>query len=215
MPCIKFWFCDCIKTSTDTDYYVDPKLFSLRKPIFEPEKIQNKVSESEFLQMRSEMATAGGKWFTVAKVNYTLIILHATLCLLFFAAKMIARVFFDKKILEFSQVIQITGLTLPHITEQICMRIFMKKACVGVQKLFDSKNEEIYSARGVHWLACGTLVYIHIKIIEDETELTKFSGGVSENNVNVFEVMNKNSNREILLKGYQGGDLMPNKVSAS
>ena len=45
-----------------------------------------------------------------------------------------------------------------------------------VQRFFDAKNQEIYTARGVHWLTWGPLVFIHIKIIEDETELKKFEG---------------------------------------
>jgi len=184
----------------------------MRKPIFEPEKIQNLVSESEFMQMRNELPNAGGKWFTAAKVNYALTIIHAILCLLFFAAKLIADKFFDEKIFQWSKLVQIANLTLPNIILQICMNIFMKKACVGVQKFFDLKNEEIYTARGINWFTCGTLVYIHIRIIADESDLKKFDKsqvlfGISEGEIKAFEVTN--SNREILMKKYQDENLMP------
>lgn len=221
MPCVQAFFCNCLKKSTDTDYYVDPKLLSFRKPVFEPEKIQNKVTESEFMEIRNEIANAGGKWWTSTKFVYIFMIIHAVLCFAAYFGKLIASAIFDKRIeaLEVSTVVNITCLMLPNIISQICMKIFMKKACIGVQKFFDAKNEEIYTARGINWLTCGTLLFIHVKILETETELKEFGEycnnslllmGTSGNNMSAFETINKNSNKEILLKKYQnqGSDLI-------
>ncbi len=221
MPCIRIAFCDCIKKSTDTDYYVDPKLFSLFKPKFEPEKIQNKVSESEFMGIRNQLGNAGGGWFTASKVNYILTMIHAVLCLGVFLAQVIAKKFYDKEILEISTAIKITCLILPNIILQISMKIFMKKACIGIQKFFDSKNEEIYAERGINWLTCGTLIFIHLKIVGEDTELQGFGEysnnnqillGTSGNNMNAFEMINKNSNREILLNKTHQANQGRNKV---
>jgi len=169
------------------------------------------------MQMRNKLAAAGGGWFAASKVNYILTTIHATLCLLVFLAQLIAREFYDKTILEISTVIQITCLVIPNIVFQICMKIFLKKACVGIQRFFDEKNQEIYTERGVNWLTCGTLVFIHLKIVGEDVEMEKLYGessqllvGTSGNN------MNQNSNREVLLKKFhqanQGSKLMPKKV---
>jgi len=176
------------------------------KPFFETDKIKNKVSEVEFLEMRREMIKAGGKWLLTARVTYILMLIHAVLSFLAWTTNLVLVLILDKRIesLEVSTIVKIAVLIAPNIVFQIGLKFFMYKTCREIKKILDYKNEEVYKERGINWLTCGTLVYIQIKIVDTELqcfdEYLNTSGGFGMEKSSAFETIKKNPNREILLK---------------
>ncbi len=44
-----------VPPSNESNYFIDPKIMTLGEPDFEPRKIDYKISELKFLQMRQDM----------------------------------------------------------------------------------------------------------------------------------------------------------------
>lgn len=73
----------------------------------------------------------------------------------------------------------------------------MNKTCKILKEFFDVQNEEVYAARGVNWLTCGTVLYMRLTIVD--SELQAFPKYVENGQMNT----SKNSNKEVLLKAFK------------
>lgn len=203
-PCFKMFFCNRIPRSTETDYYFDPKIMTLGTPNFEPYKIQYKISEQEFQEMRIEMIKAGGSKLKKTKIIYLVTISYSILCL----ASWIFQLIFGFQVPVW---IGIVMTVIPNMVLQFYWKSCMVKSCEGIARLFDRQNEGIYAARGLHWRTCYTLVYIHIRVLDSELQVLNEAREALKlrdektASVTIEEVKNigNNWNKEVLLKHYQ------------
>ena len=205
MPCVKVLFCNRIPKSSKSNYYLDPKIMTFGTPKFEPEKIQNKISEQEFHHMRALMINIGGEKLKKAKRIYFIMVAYAVLCFVGWLFQIIFQLIFPSKNLQTSMAVSILVTVLPNMMLQCYWKSSMLKACEEIARLFDRENKRIYTARGINWQTCYTLIFIHIRILDSELE--SFDGdlkGELEKMITIDKARNieNNSNKEILLKHF-------------
>ena len=205
MTCVRCLCGKRVPKSTYTDYYFDPKVVLFGTPVFDPKKVQNKISEQEFPKMREAMIREGGNWLIAAKILFVLVLIYSIV-------GAVAGILSISKVFDMFFGTQALIFMMPSIILQMIWIFCGWKARNKIRDLFDWQNERYYTARGVNWLTCGTLLFIHVKITEKDAELQEFKEysnnsvllmGTSGNNMSAFETINKNSNREILLKNHQ------------
>ena len=168
MSCIQFMICKRTPKATEKDYYVDPKIMLLGKPYFEPHKIQNKISEAEFLEMRKKMIIAGGGFLSAAKFFFVLTVLYALACTVVGIGLAVYQraIIDDPDDFEVPLWVNIAVLVLPNILFQLFWIISGAVAAKRLRRFFDEQNQKVYSARGINWTSKGgALMYIHIKIV--------------------------------------------------
>ena len=209
MPCIQLFCCNRVPNSTKTDYYLDPKIMTKGEPIFKPKKVQNKITEDEFLEMRKEMIEAGGEDLKRAITIYKILTIYAITCFMTWVVLTIFEII-DRENAEKYDVPMVVGIlttAVPNIVLQCKWKSAMKKSCKNITEMFEQKNLTVYLRRNIQWLMKNTLVYVQIKLIDPEDQQQpdadgktgqSFSSQKSEKKA-VVEVDEK---RESLLKSY-------------
>lgn len=156
MSCIR---CICgkrVPKATYTDYYLDPKVMLFGTPDFDSKKVQNKISEQEFGKMREAMIREGGNWLIAAKILFVSVLIYSIVGAVVGIIRIIG-------ILDMSFLTQALIFIGPNIIQQWIWVFCVWKARNKIRDLFDWQNEKYYAARGVNWLTCNTLMYIHIR----------------------------------------------------
>ncbi len=211
-PPIQVFCCNRIPKSTETEYYLDPKIMTSGHPNFEPHKIKHKISGQDFSEMRQKMIDAGDEPLKTAKLLYILIRIYAILCIVAGIGIVIFSLSFPDKVKNWKipVLVNIGVLVIPSTFSQCYWKYSMLKACQKIEKMFEEQNEKVYSKKGVLWGIDTTLMYMRIKVIEGMDFPEYYSGGDSKMNLSlhsqsekniILEMMNhKVSNREILLK---------------
>ena len=205
MSAVQCCFCKRTPKATGTDYYFDPKIMLLGTPNFEPHKLQNKVSEREFHEMRRAMKEAGGCWLSSAKFFFVFFFLYSQSCAIFGLGSGIYNIIAseDKK-LNIPMIVNIVVMLVPNIVLQFLWILSTCKAVKILNAFFERQNHNVQSAKGVNWLMCGNLMYIRIKIVDSEMHaFGKSIGNGSQVGSGGKSVKDgKTANREILLKKY-------------
>ncbi len=166
MPALQLFCCNRIPNSKEADYFFDPKIMTDGKPIFEPEKIKNRISEKEFEEMRKEMVEAGGLELQKAKKFYKWLLIYVLFCF----AIWITQIYFAMtstqgfRALKTPIVISIICTAVPNMYLQCYWKYYMKKACANLTKLFEEKNQSVYASKSVQWYTRKTLMYVHIMV---------------------------------------------------
>ncbi len=168
MKIVQLLVCKPTPKSTETDYYLDPKLLLLGSLTFKPSKLQNKLSKEEFIEMREEMKKIGGGWLTAAKTFLILFLIYSPPCTILGAGTMIYNIFFDGQDFKIPWVVNICGMLFPNLLFQIFCVICMYKACQNLKPFFALKKNPIYSSRGIKWISYNHLLYIRISLIDPE-----------------------------------------------
>ena len=194
-----------IPKSTATDYYFDPKIMTIGEPEFDPIQIRYKVSELKYLELREEMIKVGNGRLKRTKSIYLFLVAFTLLCLLAWIAQFVLIVIFQmgSTPVKILLIINVAGLLIPNLALQCYWRVSMKKTCNLLEELFEAKNSEIYRAKGVNWLTCGTLVYIHIQMMDTELQaFGEYANTSLDRSSSAFETIKKNPNREVLLNNF-------------
>jgi len=211
-PPVQVFCCNRIPKSTETEYYLDPKIMTGGHPNFEPGKIKHKISGLEFSEMRQKMINAGDEPLKTAKLLFIIMRIYAILCIIAGIGILIFGLCFPEKVENWRipLVINIGVLVIPSTFFQCYWKYSMQRACEKIEKVFEEQNEKVYSKKGVLWSIDKTLMYMRIKMIEGMDFQEYYSGGDSKMNLSlhsqseknmILEMMNhKVSNREILLK---------------
>lgn len=209
LPCIRLFCCNRTPPSTLTDYYFDPKLVGSGAPVFEAHKIQNKVSETEFLEIREATIKAAGGSLKTTRIAYLLSVIFAVLCFLAGVVLYAIHEIDPSKLpsIDFPLWIKIVAFILPNVILQCFCKFSMSRTCKIIKQFFDVQNEQVYSARGINWLTRGTLLYIHVKIVDSELQaypkyINNSQLGKAGNAPN-FDYMNQSSNKEVLLQPFK------------
>ena len=201
MAFIQAQMCKKTPPATATEYYFDPKIMLLGTPIYEPEKIQNKVSDFDFVTMRRAMIQVGGGWLTATKIFFVLMIFYCIFCAVFGNVTMIMKL--CGKPLDISIAIQLLIMGVPNIIFQVAWLCCMVKSSKIIKKFFEEQNEKIYSFKGINWISYGHLMYIQIKILDSEMLDFEKAGKTSmSGQTGKSEKAKKPSNKDILLKQY-------------
>jgi len=168
MPCIQLFCCNRVPKSTKTDYYIDPKILTRGEPKFIPAKIDNKISELEFQDMRKEIFHAGGADLKRAMLIYKILLVYVVICFMIWVGQAIFAAVDTEKIKEHKIpfIVVFCCTAVPNITLDCKWKAAMKRACKNINQLFEQKNQEVYSKRGVQWLMHNTLVYVHLKLVD-------------------------------------------------
>jgi len=206
MSVVQCCFCKRTPKATLTDYYFDPKIMLLGTPNFEPHKLQNKVSEREFYEMRKAMIEAGGCWLASAKFFFVFFFLYSQSCAIFGLGSGVYNIMAaEDKRLNIPLVVNIAVMLIPNVILQFLWILSTCKAVKVLNGCFERENQSVHSAKGINWLMCGNLMYIRIKIVGAEMQTfakpigsgTQDGGGKSGK-----DGKSSNTNREILLKKY-------------
>lgn len=204
-----------VPPSNESNYFIDPKIMTLGEPDFEPRKIDYKISELKFLQMRQDMINIGGERLKRTKSIYLLLVAFTVLGFMACLAELGLAFFFYKELEEYFKItliVDVVGLVIPNIILQIYWRHSMKKTCSAIEDYFYLQNKDIYSVVGINWVTCETLLYINIRLVDKETELRSFEEFSNSTRLSrlrkaeknlAIETKRDNSNREILLNNYQ------------
>lgn len=164
MKFIQLMCCKRTPKATSNDYYIDPKLMLLGTPQFDSSKVGNKISEHEFLRMREAMIKEGGGWLKGAKIFFILVALYSLGCTAFGLGSVILKVASPDTDFEIPIVVNIVVMVLPNIILQMIWIFCVWKARNLIRDFLDWQNDSVYAARGINWLTCNTLMYIHIKV---------------------------------------------------
>jgi len=206
MSAVQCCFCKRTPKATGTDYYFDPKIMLLGTPNFEPHKLQNKVSESEFYEMRKAMKEAGGCWLASAKFFFVIFFLYSQSCGLFGLGFIIYNLIAseDNK-LSLSMTVNIAVLMVPNMVLQFFWILSMCKAVKILNAFFERQNQALHLSKGINWLMCGNLMYIRIKIMDSEMNAfgkSSIGNGSQVGSGGKSVKDGKTANKEILLKKY-------------
>ena len=125
-------------------------------PDFDPKQVSNKISEQEFGKMREAMIREGGNWLIAARILFTTVLIYSIVGAVIGLLRL-------AKVLDMSFVSQVVIFIVPNLIQQFIWIYCTWKARNKIRDLFDWQNEKYYAAKGVNWLTCNTLMYIHIR----------------------------------------------------
>ncbi len=165
---VQFFCCSGPPKSTSSDYYFDPRVATMGSRQFNTEKTQCLISDFEFEEMRKEMIIAGGNNLKTAQNLYILMLTLMTICFAWWAVRFTLNFTGIHRFSVPTIVISIVLTVFTNVSMNVIWKVYMKKAAKDVQEMFDQKNKEVYSGRGIYWETHQTLSYIHIRIVASE-----------------------------------------------
>jgi len=195
LPLIQVLCCNRIPRSTLTDYFLDPKIMTSGKLYFDPAFVYFKISDQEFLEMRELMIQVSGKRLKISKVAYYLMLTYAYLS--FLSGLVLVLLHFlnpeSPRARDTPWLIKIAAFLVPNVALQCYWKYSMRKTCENIEKLFEEQNEQVYAAKGLNWLIHGSLLYIHLKIINQERQDFMFEPSKVNQSLDISQSKKKTS----------------------
>ena len=138
---------------------------------FQSSKTLDIVSRLEFEEIRQEMINVGGKDLQFAKYLYHGIKWYGAICILWWIIYLGWGLGTDK-FRGIGVTLTLIMTIAPNMIAAYMWRMFMRRASENIQRMFDRQNLGNYNLRGVHWGTRQTLLYIYIRIFDQQLRNT-------------------------------------------
>ena len=162
--CVRLFCCSGIPKSTPSDYYFNPRVAAFGPRKFRPEKTQGIVSNDDFNSMRKEMIRAGGSNLKKARLLYCIMVSFVLICFAWWVIRIVLSATGTHRFSRAAVIISIIVTILINIALNRVWRLYMRKAALDIQVMFDQQNKAVYGRKGIYWGTRRTLVFIHIRI---------------------------------------------------
>ena len=138
---------------------------------FQSSKTLDIVSRLEFEEIRQEMINVGGRDLQFAKFLYHGIKYYGAICLLWWIIYLGWGLGTDK-FRGIGVTLTLIMTIVPNMIAVYFWKMYMAKASENIQRMFDRQNLASYNIRGIHWGTRQTLLFIYIRIFDQQLRNT-------------------------------------------
>jgi len=114
--------------------------------------------------MRKEMIRAGGSNLRMAQLFYFIMVAVVLICFAWWVIRIVLSATGRRNFSRATVIISIVLTIFLNILFNCVWILYMRKAAVNIQVMFDQQNKAVYGRKGISWAARRTLTWIHIRI---------------------------------------------------